>query len=113
MRAFSGIALIPWLILLCGCSQGSSPTDTKTVEANLRGLTLREAIQQLGLKPGDCALFDEPPGVARGVRAKLPSGAVVHLWLSRQDGLFRENRDWTFQQIADRQVVDVQVENSP
>jgi hypothetical protein len=110
MRALASLVLGLWLTLLCGCWPGSSPPDQKILKAQLRGLTLREAVQQLGLKPEDCALFDEPPGVARGIQAKLPDGRMVHLWLARQDGLFRENRDWTFQQIADRRVADVKVE---
>jgi hypothetical protein len=107
MRALAGPVLAIWLTLLCGCSPGQ-----KALDAQLRGLTLREAIQQLGLKPEDCELFDEPPGVARGIQAKVHDGRTVQLWLARQDGLFREKRDWTFQQIAERRVAAVKVEGA-
>jgi hypothetical protein len=74
-------------------------------------MTLRDAVQQLGLRPADCTPFDEPPGVVRGIFAKLPGdGRTVQLWLSREDGKFTEKRDWTFQQIAEGRVVDVAVE---
>jgi hypothetical protein len=65
MRALARLVLGLWLTLLCGCWPGDSPPDQKVLNAQLRGMTLREAGQQLGLKPEDCALFDEPLGVAR------------------------------------------------
>jgi hypothetical protein len=70
---------------------------------------MKKAIQELGLRPADCTIFDEPPGVARGVTAKLADGRQVRLWLARQDGLFREQRDWTFEQISDRLVAAVEI----
>jgi hypothetical protein len=109
MRVFTSSVLVLGLALPCGCSMGGVGADQKALNAQLRGLTLGEAVQQLGLEPGGCAVFDEPPGVARGISAKLADSRTVKLWLARQDGLFRENRDWTIQQIAGRRVAAVDV----
>jgi hypothetical protein len=111
MRALASSVFALCLALPCGCSTSvSTPDNQKALDAKLRGLTLRDAVQQLGVKPADCPLFDEPPGVARGVYTKLADGRTVHLWLARHDGVFSEKRDWTFQQIADRRVVGVELE---
>jgi hypothetical protein len=77
------------------------------------GHNLGKAVEELGLQPADCTIFDEPPGVARGVTAKLNDGREVRLWLARRDGLFRENRDWTFEQISDRPVEGVEFSKNP
>jgi hypothetical protein len=77
--------------------------------AQLRGQTVREAVRRAGLQPEKCTIFDEPPGVARGVSGTTADQKVVHLWISRQDGIFREQRDWTFEQLAGRTVADVEI----
>jgi hypothetical protein len=109
MRALASSLLALCLALLCGHSPSAPREELKALDTQLRGLTLGEAVRQLGLKPGDCTLFDEPPGVARGIHAKLPDGRTVQMWLARRDGLFRENRDWTFRQIAGRRVAAVDI----
>ena len=111
MRALVSSVLALCLAMFCACSRGGARVDQKVLDAQLRGLTLSEAVQRLGLEPRDCALFDEPPCVARGISAELSDGRTVKLWLARQDGLFRHNRDWTFQQIAGRRVAGVEVED--
>ena len=77
--------------------------------AEVTGQPIGKAVELLGLRPEDCRIFDEPPGVARGVESKLPDGRNVELWISRQDGMFSEKRDWTFEQIRSRPVARVRV----
>ena len=71
----------------------------------IRGLTIDEAVKKLEMNPKECRIFDEPPGLARGVRGRMLDDRSVTLWISRQDGVFRENRDWTFEQISGLKVV--------
>ena len=73
------------------------------------GMTIAEAMK-LGMNPKSCTIFDEPPGVARGVRGSMDGGRDVSLWISRTAGLFRENRDWTFEQLSGLKVVAVKEE---
>lgn len=111
MRALASSAFALCLAFSGSCST-AVPTqgNQAALVARLRGLSLRDAVQQLGVQPKDCTLFDEPPFVARGVYAKLSGGRTVHLWLDRQDGVFSENRDWTLEHIADRRVVGVELQ---
>jgi hypothetical protein len=107
-------------ILLTGflvCAEPSSPATGPeirmrpgTLDAKqLLGHTIRDAVRLAGLKPARCAIFDEPPGVARGVAARTADGKRIHLWLARNDGVFSAQRDWTFGQLAHQKVVAVEV----
>ncbi len=76
--------------------------------AGFEGLTLGEAVERAGLTPQQCTIFDEPPGVARGVVATTGDGTTMQFWISLQDRVFREERDWKFDDIRNKRVVDVE-----
>jgi hypothetical protein len=100
------------LLFLCvlGWASGASEPPAGGVDPReLRGLTIRDAVARAGMKPKACEIFDEPPGVARGVRGKTADGRTLELWVARPDGVFREKRDWTFAQVAGLRVARVRV----
>src|SRR5262249_18632582 len=108
--------VVACLLLLSLCEPNGSASGTKRASeqlaridfTHLRGQSIRDAVRLAGVAPERCAIFDEPPGVARGVTFTSPFGATVQLWLARNDGVFPANRNWTFAQIAARTVVAVE-----
>jgi outer membrane protein assembly factor BamB len=103
-------------------SNGSSDTFVELLKLNsgerihrsvgrlepIRGMTIGEAVKELRMDPKKCTIFDEPPGVARGVRGRMDDGRAVSLWISRTDGVFREKRDWTFEMLSGLKVAAVE-----
>src|SRR5690349_8179622 len=101
------------LLLLTGCQGCQQPTTAPVItpttaptdeEKKLVGLTVREAIAKLGAKESDCAIEDEPPGIARIVSVKQSDGHTTVLWLARHPGMMREDRKWPFELVADKPV---------
>jgi hypothetical protein len=76
----------------------------------LVGMTVAKAATEAELKPETFSFTDEPPGVGRCVAGSTAGGEVVQLWVERNAGIFRENRDWTFKMFAEKLVVRVIVE---
>lgn len=104
------------VLLLTGCQGCQQPLPSSVVasvpavtdeEKQVIGLTVRDAIGRLGAKEPDCAIGDEPPGIARYVSVKRGDGRSTILWLARHPGMMREDRDWPFELVADKPVAAI------
>ncbi len=74
----------------------------------LIGLTVSEAIRSVGLELKECIIFDEPPGVARGVSCKLEGNQVLQLFITRDRAPFSRKRAWNFDNIESLEVIQAQ-----
>src|SRR5262245_55251354 len=75
----------------------------------LVGLSISDVMNAIGLPPGECSVFDEPPCVGRGVEWWGPGGLWVTLWVARQAGLFSPDRDWALTEFLALRAVGIRV----
>jgi hypothetical protein len=109
----AGMVLLAVLVAAgagAACAAADRPRPLPLHADCLRGQTVEDALRMARIKPGDCRFFDEPPGVGRGVYGWTADGRRLQFWVGRNDGVFREERDWTFEDFAKRRVSDVEIE---
>ena len=54
-------------------------------------------------------MFDEPPGVGRGLLWAGGDGLRVAVWVARRAGVFRADRRWSADEFTSRRAVGVEV----
>ena len=84
----------PLLWILCaGCA--TSPEPSRRADADCIGMTLGEAIKELGLKLEKHPVIEEPPGIARGLECLSPAQEKVWLYFPRDAAEFNKRASWT------------------
>lgn len=78
----------------------------------LIGLTVAEVAASLGLSISEATVFDEPPGVGRGLIWVGTDGMSVQVWVARNSGIFRADCAWSAEEFATRRAVGIQVRQS-
>ncbi|MGL6095300.1 MAG: hypothetical protein ACRC7O_05810 [Fimbriiglobus sp.] len=89
-----------------------APMDEAVIERNcepLIGRTVAEVAAALGLSVSEATVFDEPPGVGRGLIGVGANGLCVQIWVARNAGIFRADRAWSAEEFATRRTVGIQV----
>jgi hypothetical protein len=110
MRFFV-VVLSGLVFVTAGCSSIKYHEDGSSEEImRLRGvigLTVEDALKTMGYgEDADPSVFDEPPGIARGVDAQIPSGQRVFLY-TKTNRVLNEKRDWPIKEFMQKKVIGV------
>jgi len=80
---------------------GATIKTSKVGKADL-GMTIQEAINKFKIDTTEAILQNEPPGVARGIKAELGDSTIIYLQINRKESFL-----FDFKHILNEKVVGI------
>lgn len=119
MKPYSILIFI--LALFIGCTVTNSKNknypdctsaDIEKMDTCLLGLTIKQAIEKLGIDTSQILAFDEPPGIIRGASIQLSDTCRIRLYVTRfsimdTSGLFYDPYRVHYREVIDKKIIGV------